>query len=72
MRELGVRESDKEKIEFDGVLDKAKEGVITKEEALFLFEKFKDMNPEENLKTFYEEFLPLPYKGVWIVSIGGE
>ncbi|RLC77962.1 MAG: hypothetical protein DRI61_10595 [Chloroflexi bacterium] len=71
MRELRVRESDKEKIEFDEVLDKAKEGVITKEEALFLFEKIQ-VNPEENLKTFYEEFLPLPYKGVWIVSIGGE
>ena len=35
-------------------------------------ETFKDVNPEESLKTFYEEFLPLPYKGVWIVSIGGE
>jgi len=68
MRELRVRESDKEIIEFDEVLDKAKEGEITKEEALL----FKDVNPEENLKIFYEEFLPLPYKGVWIVSIGGE
>ena len=68
IEELRVRESDKEIIEFDEVLDKAKEGEITKEEALL----FKDVNPEENLKIFYEEFLPLPYKGVWIVSIGGE
>jgi len=33
--------------------------------------KFKDLNPDESLKEFYNRFLPLPYRGVWAVGIGG-
>lgn len=36
---------------------------------LFYPEEFKDLDPEENLKAFYEEFLPVEYSGVWMISL---
>ncbi len=32
-------------------------------------ELFKDLNPEESLKTFYNDFIPLPYHGVWATGL---
>jgi iron complex transport system substrate-binding protein len=32
-------------------------------------ELFKDLNPEESLKTFYDNFIPLPYHGVWATEL---
>ncbi|EJO5346304.1 ABC transporter substrate-binding protein [Clostridium botulinum] len=32
-------------------------------------EEFKDLNPEENLKEFYEKFYPLKLKGQWMVGV---
>ena len=35
-------------------------------------EEFKDLDPEENLKKFYDEFMPYPLKGVWAVGLKDE
>jgi iron complex transport system substrate-binding protein len=35
----------------------------------FYPEDFKDLNPEEALKEFYERFLPVDYSGVWMMSL---
>ena len=32
-------------------------------------ELFKDLNPEESLRTFYDNFIPLPYHGVWATEL---
>lgn len=32
-------------------------------------ELFKDLNPEENLKEFYNKFMPYPLKGIWAVEL---
>jgi iron complex transport system substrate-binding protein len=32
-------------------------------------ELFEDLNPEESLRTFYDKFIPLPYRGVWATGI---
>jgi iron complex transport system substrate-binding protein len=31
--------------------------------------EFKDIDPEENLKTFYDRFMPIGYSGTWEVSL---
>lgn len=36
---------------------------------LFYSEEFNDLDPEENLKAFYKEFMPLDYSGVWMISL---
>lgn len=36
---------------------------------LFYPEEFKDLDPEENLKAFYKEFMPVEYSGIWMISI---
>ncbi len=32
-------------------------------------EYFKNIDPERNLKTFYEKFMPIEYSGVWMTGI---
>lgn len=32
-------------------------------------ELFSDINPEENLKEYFDRFLPVPYSGIWKVSL---
>ncbi|WP_461864622.1 ABC transporter substrate-binding protein [Thermococcus sp.] len=32
-------------------------------------ELFGDLNPEKNLKKFYDEFMPYPLKGIWAVGL---
>jgi len=36
---------------------------------LFYPEEFNDLDPEENLKAFYKEFMPVDYSGVWMISL---
>ncbi len=35
----------------------------------FYPEEFKDIDPQKNLKEFYKRFLPVPYAGVWMMSL---
>jgi iron complex transport system substrate-binding protein len=35
----------------------------------FYPDEFKDLDPEKSLKEFFERFLPVPYEGVWMLSL---
>ncbi|PUA34385.1 MAG: hypothetical protein B9J98_00645 [Candidatus Terraquivivens tikiterensis] len=35
----------------------------------FYPDEFKDIDPEKDLKEFFERFLPIPYSGVWMMSL---
>lgn len=35
----------------------------------FYPEEFEDLDPEENLKEFYREFMPVEYSGVWMIDL---
>ena len=35
-------------------------------------ELFADVDPEENLRTFFEKYMPVELEGVWMVSLEAE
>jgi iron complex transport system substrate-binding protein len=35
----------------------------------FYPDEFEDLDPEENLKEFYREFMPVEYSGVWMIDL---